>query len=342
VSEPASEADPAVERIADQAEMLGNRLAKNVRHLAKWSRRESVTCYRVYDCDIPELPLTIDRYLTEDGEHAVAWLWESKLERSRDWVRTMCGAIARTLGITDERLHFKVRARQEGTSQYERLHASGRRLKVQEGGLTFLVNLEDYLDTGLFLDHRVLRARVRAEAAGKDVLNLFAYTGAFSVHAAAGGARSTTTVDMSQTYLDWARDNFAANGLLGDAHHFVRADILQWLEPPTDLRWDLAIVDPPTFSNSKKMRGAFDVQRDHVPLLTAVIARMRPGGVVYFSTNHRRFKLDEAALAPVARLEELSALSVPFDFRDRKIHRSWRLSVAPHPEPRRSATRGGQ
>ena len=307
--------------------MLANRLAKNVRHLAKWARREAVTCYRVYDCDIPELPLTVDRYLAEDGAHAVAWLWESKIERSRAWVRAMCQAIAGTLGVADERLHLKVRARQEGSAQYEKLQASGQRLKVEEGGLTFLVNFEDYLDTGLFLDHRPLRARVRAEAAGKDVLNLFAYTGAFSVHAAQGGARSTTTIDMSQTYLDWARDNFAVNRLLGDAHHFVRADILQWLDTPTGTRWDLAIVDPPTFSNSKKMRASFDVQRDHVPLLGAVLGRMRPGGVVYFSTNHRRFKLDEEALTPLARIEELAAMSVPFDFRDRKIHRAWRLAL---------------
>lgn len=307
--------------------MLGNRLVKNLRHLAKWARREGITCFRVYDCDIPELPLTVDRYLTDDGEHAVAWLWEGKQARPRDWIAAVCQAIAAALDLPEAHLHLKVRARQEGLSQYEKLENSGQRLRVQEGGLTFLVNLEDYLDTGLFLDHRPLRARVRAEAAGKDVLNLFAYTGAFSVHAAAGGARSTTTVDMSQTYLDWARDNLAANGLTGDAHRFVRADILQWLETPTDQRWDLAIVDPPTFSNSKKMRASFDVQRDHAPLLLGVIARMRPGGVVYFSTNHRRFKLDEAALAPRARLEELSAISVPPDFRDRKIHRSWRLAL---------------
>jgi len=311
-----------------QSEMLGNRLAKNTRHLAKWARREGVSCYRVYDCDIPELPVTIDRYGTEDGEHALVALWESPVPRSREWVREMCQVIARSLGIEEHKLHLRVRARQEGLAQYERLQASGKRLRVKEAGLGFLVNLDDYLDTGLFLDHRVLRARLGAEAASKDVLNLFGYTGAFTVHAAAGGARSTTTLDLSQTYLDWARDNLAVNDLLGAAHHLVRADIAAWLEEAGGQRWDLAIVDPPTFSNSKKMRGTFEVQRDHVALLDRVRRLMRPRGVVYFSTNHRRFKPAPEAFAGFAKVLEISHESVPLDFRDRRIHRAWRLELA--------------
>jgi len=304
--------------------MLGNRIAKNARHLGKWSRRDGVSCYRVYDCDIPELPLTIDRY---GPEHALIAVWEDKVGRPREWLEAMCEVIARTLDVPRANLHLKVRARQEGLAQYERLAQADVRIRVLEDGLTFLVNLDDYLDTGLFLDHRVMRRRVRAEAAGKHVLNLFAYTGAFSVHAAAGGATTTTSVDLSQTYLDWARDNLAANGFREDRHQLLRADIVQWLEQPTSQRWDLAVVDPPTFSNSKKMRGVFDVQRDHAMLLRRVFERMSRGGVVYFSTNARRFKLAPDAFEGAAKVDDISKETVPVDFRDEKIHRAWRVQL---------------
>ena len=198
------------------------------------------------------------------------------------------------------------------------------RFVVHEGGSRFWVNLSDYLDTGLFLDHRVMRGLVRAEASGKDVLNLFAYTGAFTVHAAAGGACGTVTVDMSRTYLDWARDNLALNGLGGPHHHLVQADALRWLDEAPASRWDLVVCDPPTFSNSKRMEASFDVQRDHVRLLRAVLRVTRPGGVVYFSTNFRRFKPEPEAFEGT-RVLEISDRTVPEDFRDKRIHRAWRI-----------------
>lgn len=315
----------AAAKLAGQAEMLANRVAKNARHLARWAKREGVGCYRVYDCDIPELPLTIDRYDTSRGPHAAVWLWEgSGPPRAREWVAAMCEAIAATLVIPMADLHLKVRARQEGKAQYERLAESGERLTVREDGIAFLVNLEDYLDTGLFLDHRALRRRVRLEARGRDVLNLFAYTGAFSVHAAVGGARSTTTIDMSATYLDWARDNFVANGLAPGK--LVRADVLQWLVDANAAGvrdWDLVVLDPPTFSNSKKMRATLDVQRDHPELIGRSLALMRPGGVLYFSTNARKFRPDEETFRGA---EEITRATLPPDFRDDKIHRAWRLT----------------
>lgn len=308
--------------------MFANRLVKNARNLQRWAKREGVSCYRVYDCDIPELPLTVDRYGASDGVHALVAVWEGQRPRPDAWVEAMVEAVKRVLQIGSEAVHLKVRQRQEGLAQYEKLGGDRRRLVVQEGGLRFLVNLDDYLDTGLFLDHRPMRQMVREASAGKDVLNLFAYTGAFSVHAAAGGARSTTTVDLSQTYLDWATDNFRENGLLGAEHRFVRADIVRWLGEAPARSFDVAVVDPPTFSNSKKMLGTFDVQRDHATLLAHVRRLLRPGGTIWFSTNARRFKPEAAAFdgcEALAEVAEISARSVPFDFRDRKIHRAWRM-----------------
>jgi len=302
--------------------MLGNRLTKTLKHLSKWAKREQVECFRVYDADIPEIPLAIDRY----ADHAHVALYVSGVERSRAWLEAMCTTIAEVLVVPRAHVHLKDRAPQQGLTQYEKLAELNHRVIVREAGLKLIVNLDDYVDTGLFLDHRPMRAMVGAEARGKDVLNLFAYTGAFSVHAAAGGARSTTTVDMSQTYCDWARDNLSFNGFAGSAHTIIRADVLAWLDEPVSAQWDLVVVDPPTFSNSKRMRATWDVQRDHVGLLAAVMRRVRPGGVVYFSTNYRKFKPDEQAFG-AARAVEISARSVPPDFRDKKIHRAWRLSL---------------
>jgi len=328
VAEGASQGEHDEGRVAAQAEMFGNRLAKNARNLGRWARREGVSCYRVYDCDIPELPLTVDRYGTDGGVHALVAVWEGARPRADAWVEAMVDAVRRVLEVSADAVHLKVRQRQEGLAQYEKLGGERRRMVVHEGGLRFLVNLDDYLDTGVFLDHRPMRQMVRESSRDKDVLNLFAYTGAFSVHAAAGGARTTTTVDLSQTYLDWARDNFRENGLDGDAHRFVRADLVRWLADAPAKTFDVAVVDPPTFSNSKKMLGTFDVQRDHATLLSQVRRVLRPGGTIWFSTNARRFKPDPAAFEgcpALAEVTEISAKSVPFDFRDRKIHRAWRM-----------------
>ncbi len=319
--------------------MLGNRLAKTARHLGRWARREGVSCLRLYDCDIPEVPLAVDRY----GEAlVVAWYAPERPPEGpaaiepEAWLEVMLATISRTLETPRERIHARIRAPQRGDDRYRRLAPAPALAIVDEGGLAFEVDLAGHVDVGLFLDHRPLRAEVRGLSANADVLNLFCYTAAFSVHAAAGGARSTTSVDLNATYLAMARRNLELNGFRdGERHQLIRADVLAWLaETPATPRFDLAVVDPPTFSNSKKMAGVFDVQRDHVPLLDAVLRRMRPGGQVFFSTNHRRFRPDLSALSPrpprsppLASVTEISARTVPPDFRDKRIHRAFHLQL---------------
>lgn len=308
----------------EQAEIFARRLAARARHLRRWPKR-GITCYRLYDRDVPEIPLIVDRY--EDCLHMAEY--ERPHDRSpaehADWLDLMAKTAADTLEVPRKNVFMKRRERQRGTNQYERFAEQGRTLVVNEGGLKFRVNLSDYLDTGLFLDHRITRSLVREAAADKRFLNLFGYTGSFTVYAAAGGATATTTVDLSNTYLDWAHDNMRLNSLAGGAHRFVRDDASSFLKfHRPGPAYDLAVVDPPTFSNSKKTDDIWDIQRDHTGLLNHVVELMSPGGVIYFSTNSRRFKLDEGALANVS-IREISRQTVPEDFRNRRIHRCWRM-----------------
>jgi len=306
---------------AAQAEMLANRLRKRSRHLARWARRTGVSCYRVYDCDIPEIPLVVDWY--EGRLHVSAYARAGDPVRDDAWLDEMTAAAASALGVAREDAFAKRRAGQPGATQYGRLGDARATFTVREAGLLFLVNLSDYVDTGLFLDHRETRARVAAEAAGKRVLNLFCYTGAFTVHAAARGAAATTSVDLSKTYLEWAGENLRLNALAGPKHELVRADALEFLARDTG-PYDLAVLDPPTFSNSKKMRESFDVQRDHVALVNATLRRLAPGGVLWFSTNFRRFKLDSPALEASA-IEDVSRETLPEDFPDPRTRFCWRM-----------------
>ncbi|MEZ4707649.1 MAG: class I SAM-dependent methyltransferase [Caldilineaceae bacterium] len=311
--------------------VLANRLRKRQRHLRKWARRSEVSCYRLYERDIPEYPLIVDWY---EGE-AVVWLYE----RTRDETDAQAMAfqaqalieIQEGLALKPAQIFVKERQRQQGNSQYERLAQSGQVRIVQEQGLRFEVNLSDYLDTGLFLDHRNTRARVRSEAQGQSVLNLFAYTGSFTCYALDGGARATTTVDLSQTYCDWARRNLSHNGFAESAEHrIVQADCLAFLaeERQRRARYDLIICDPPTFSNSKRMaQSSFDVVRDHPRLIVDCANLLDAGGVLYFSTNARRFALDERALQRNLQIEELTPQSLPEDFRNTHIHRCWRMAI---------------
>ena len=329
--------------VARVAEMLANRVRKNVRHLGKWARREGVTCWRVYDRDIPELPLTIDRY--EDAL-VVADLRrfagdepdpdaddDGAKPRATDdpgWLDAMVEAARGAVGVAE--VHRKRRVRQAGRregQQYERVGEAGAWREVGEGGRRFWVNLSDYLDTGLFLDHRITRARFAAEAGGKRVLNLFAYTGAFTVYAATAGAISSTSVDLSKTYTEWAARNWRANAIDDAAHARVHADVRRFLADArtSGTRWDLAIVDPPTFSSSARMDYTWDIQRDHAALLADVAHVMSPSGVIWFSTNRRRFSLDPAAAPPGATVVDLTAATIPPDFRDPKIHHAYRLSL---------------
>lgn len=304
--------------------MLANRLARMFRHWRKWARRNEITCFRIYEKDIPDQPLIVDWY---DGRVLVYAMHRKKDEtpEQRDaWLEEVASEVKEGLQVTEEQLFFKERKRQKGLAQYERLANERQEFIVTEGGHQFIVNLSDYLDTGLFLDHRNTRKIVQNEAAGKRMLNLFAYTGSFSVYAAAGGAVSTTTVDISNTYLDWARRNFELNQLDPGRNRLERADVLRWLPDAIQARrqFDLIVCDPPTFSNSKKMAGFFDVDSQHPVVINQCLELLTPNGMLYFSTNSRSFKLREDALAPCQVLE-ISKLTVPEDFRNERIHRCW-------------------
>ena len=308
--------------------MLANRLRKNLRHLGKWARREGVTCYRLYDADLPEYALAVDLYeeWAHVQEYAAPPTVDPVLAQAR--LADAMAVIPDALEKPTDHVVLKVRRRQKGLAQYERQAATGRFREVREGGLRFLVNLTDYLDTGLFLDHRPTRALIRSLVSGGRFLNLFAYTGAATVHAAAGGAASTMTVDMSSVYLDWARRNMALNGFAeGRAHRFIRADCLAWLASPHAERYHVIFVDPPTFSNSKRMGEAtFDVQRDHVGLLRSIVPLLARGGLILFSNNLRHFKLHRSAF-PDLTVEEITHSTIPPDFqRNPKIHNCWKIA----------------
>jgi len=318
--------------VTSPSEMFGNRLAKRWKHLRTWARRDGVTCFRVYDRDIPEVPLTVDWYEGRAvvGDRRKLGLLTEEVEEA--WLDAMLDAAAPVLGVARDALFVKRRApkRHRDGDQYERTGDAGAWFVVSEGDRRFHVNLSDYLDTGLFLDHRITRARVAAEAAHKRVLNLYCYTGAFTVHAAAGGAASSTSVDLSRTYLDWAQRNFELNAIDPRRHEVVQADIRDFLTDAAarGLRWDLAVVDPPTFSNSKRMDYVFDVQRDHGALLTATARVLAPGGVVWFSTNRKRFALDEDAVRGWD-VVDVTRETIPTDFRDATAHRAWRMVPSP-------------
>ncbi|OHX16144.1 oxidoreductase [Chromobacterium amazonense] len=306
---------------------FANRLAKNYKHYAKWARRQGLDAWRVYDKDVPQFPFAVDIYGGKVHLQEYDTGWEMGDDEYRAWIDGVAAAIEQVTGIPAAAVTLKNRRRQKGVSQYEKVGREGDDFVVEEFGQRFIVNLDRYLDTGLFLDHRNTRKRVREEAAGKRFLNLFAYTGSFTVYAGAGGAVSSETVDMSNTYQDWSRRNFELNGLDLDKHQLVRADVFQYLEQAVDegKQFDLIVMDPPTFSNSKKMRDILDVQRDHVWLIDYAMALLAPGGWLYFSNNLRTFQLDER-LSDDYQIRDISAQSVPEDFRNRKIHQCWRIS----------------
>jgi 23S rRNA (guanine2445-N2)-methyltransferase / 23S rRNA (guanine2069-N7)-methyltransferase len=315
-----------------QAEMFANRLRKNLKKLSKWAKQNQVACYRLYDADLPEYAVAVDVY---QGEKTWVNVQEYESPKSIDphkanqRLTAAMVEIPRVLNIPSEQVFLKIRRKQKNTEQYEKQAETGRFYVVEEGGCKFWVNFEDYLDTGLFLDHRPMRLLIHTQAKGKRFLNLFAYTASASVHAAVGGAVSSLTVDMSNTYLDWAKRNFDLNTISGD-HKLLRANCLEWLaeqaSKPVKLQFDLIFLDPPTFSNSKKMGEAFDIQADHVPLLRHAVSLLADQGILYFSTNFRRFKLDNEALDDL-RIENITAATIAEDFaRDAKIHYCWRIS----------------
>ncbi|MFW1676171.1 bifunctional 23S rRNA (guanine(2069)-N(7))-methyltransferase RlmK/23S rRNA (guanine(2445)-N(2))-methyltransferase RlmL [Pontibacter sp. JAM-7] len=306
--------------LSQGAQMFANRLQKNRKQLSRWIKKEGVECYRVYDADIPEYNVAVDLY--GDKVQVQEYAPPKKIDAVKAFARLqeVMQAVPVTLQVAPEQVILKQRKRQQGSSQYEKQGESHRFFEVMEHGCRLLVNLHDYLDTGLFLDHRAMRRRLQAEAAGKDVLNLFCYTATASVHAAVGGARSTTSVDMSATYLNWAKRNLELNGFTGEAHQLVQSDCVKWLHQQRQPAYDLIFLDPPTFSNSKRMQGVFDVQRDHVELVEQSMRLLKPGGVLYFSNNYRQFTLDEAALSAYD-ISNITGQTLDPDFKGQhKIH----------------------
>jgi 23S rRNA (guanine2069-N7)-methyltransferase / 23S rRNA (guanine2445-N2)-methyltransferase len=304
--------------------MVANRLRKNLRNLGRWARREGVSCYRLYDADLPEYAVAVDLYgeLVHVQEYAPPKSIDPHQAKVR--LREALAAVRAVLEVPRERVFLKVRQQQKGKEQYRKLAASGEFHEVREGECRLLVNLRDYLDTGLFLDHRPTRQLLGELAAGRDFLNLFAYTGTATVHAALGGAASTTSVDLSRTYLDWARRNLELNGLSGPHHRLLQDDCREWLKRETR-RYGLIFLDPPTFSNSKRMDGTFDVQRDHVELLSAAAALLSEDGILIFSTNHRQFRLDQEALSGLL-IADITRQTIPPDFaRNQRIHQCWKI-----------------
>jgi len=304
---------------------FANRLRKNFKSLQKWASKSDVECYRIYDRDLPEYNLAVDIYgkWLHIQEYAPPKTVDEELAKTR--FNEALDAVKEIFGVRSNRIFFKRRQRQRGKQQYMKQADSGRFHEVREGSGYFLVNFTEYLDTGLFLDHRPIRNMIGGMAAGKSFLNLFGYTGTATVHAALGGARSTTTVDLSNRYLQWARCNLSLNGLGEKTNILVQDDVLEWLRADKG-NYDLIFIDPPTFSNTKKEKRVFDVQKDHVDLITRGMARLAEGGVLFFSTNSRKFVLAEE-ISSQFMVKDISKDSIPHDFaRNPRIHRCWQIS----------------
>jgi 23S rRNA G2069 N7-methylase RlmK/C1962 C5-methylase RlmI len=348
------------DKTASQAQMFANRLQKRFRHLKKWAQRTSVGVFRLYDRDIPEIPLVLDFYgdCNKPADAALCGaLYKRPYEKDENeeekWLCTMTETAAAALGINTERIFFKQRQKQKGLSQYEKISEKRFEKIAGEGGLSFKVNLSDYLDTGLFIDRRLLRAIVRAESGGKKVLNLFSYTGSFSVYAADGGALSTDSVDLSNTYLNWARENFSLNSFsasvfqlwdffkggeadkdLSCAHKLIRADVLEFLEKAKTAgkKWDIIVLDPPGFSNSKKMTDDFDLQHDLTELLGKCLKLLSQTGKIFLSVNIKRSaptitELEDSLRPYMANLHvtDLGEKLIDEDFKGKKTPKAFVL-----------------
>jgi len=311
------------------AEDYANRLRKNVKKLEKWARQEGIECYRIYDADLPDYNVAVDRY----GDWVIIQEYAPPKtidpHKARQRLFDVISATLSVLQLPADRLIMKTRERQKGKAQYQKLSEKGDYFEVKEFNARFWVNLTDYLDTGLFLDHRIARKMLGQMSQGKDFLNLFAYTGTASVHAGLGGARSTTTVDMSRTYLEWAERNLRLNGLTGRQHRLMQADCLSWLNE-SDENFDLIFIDPPTFSNSKRMEESFDVQRDHMMLMRNLKRLLRRGGTIMFSNNKRGFKMDMDGLKALGlQAQDITQKTQSQDFaRNRQIHNCWLITHA--------------
>lgn len=306
--------------------MFRNRLLKVYRHLSKQAKRLNISCFRIYDHDIPEFPFCVERY--DDKLYVAEYKRNHRMtdEAHEEWLQKSLDIITETIQVDPEKLFLKLRYRKPGRlGQYQKTNTQKQEFVIEEFGLKFIINLSDYLDTGLFLDHRTTRQLIRQESEGKKVLNLFAYTGSFSVYAAAGGATSVISVDLSKTYLDWARKNFHLNGFKeGAQFQFLQADVLAFLESAPIRDIDLVILDPPTFSNSKRMDDFLDIQRDYAKLINQCLAIMKNGAALYFSTNYRRFVLDPEIIDTTS-IKDVTRQTTPFDFQDKLERYCYRL-----------------
>ncbi|MDD5680008.1 MAG: class I SAM-dependent methyltransferase [Candidatus Omnitrophica bacterium] len=312
------------EKTQHHAEILANRIRKRFRHLSKHFRRQNIDCFRLYDWDIKEVRAVVDWY----AGHAVIAEYV-RLQTGPEWLPQMAKAVAEALNLPPENVHFKRRqTKTKKGPRYKRISYEGKRFEVRERDLRFWVNLDDFLDTGLYSDHRDTRVIIRKLAAEKDFLNLYAYTGAFTCAAAAGGARTTVTVDRSSTHLKWAKDNLELNNLWGPRHSLVQSDVMQFLKQAhrQGKRFTLAFVDPPSFFNDLNRGVSFDINRDHPALIRDVLKVMAPGALVFFSTNHQRFEPRLDGL-PVRDLAEITQATIPEDYRNRQVHRCWRMTA---------------
>lgn len=306
--------------------MFRNRLTKVYRHIGKQAKRLGIACYRVYDHDLPEFPFCIEFY--GDKLYVAEYKRRHNMteEEHDEWMEKSIDVICEILSVTKENIFLKLRQRKPGRlGQYQKFDEVQHEFVIEENDLKFIVNLSDYLDTGLFLDHRLTRERVRVEAKDKKVLNLFAYTGSFSVYAAAGGAAEVVTVDLSKTYLNWAERNMQLNEFLSQAKYiFIHADVLQYLKTLPPDYFDLIIMDPPTFSNSKRMEDFLDIQRDHIELINDCMAGLKAGGILYFSTNFRRFVLDKKSIKADS-VKDITKATTPFDFEGKLFRWCFRI-----------------
>lgn len=295
--------------------MFRNRLVKVYRHLGKQAKRQAISCYRVYDHDLPEFPFCIEIY----GEKLYVAEYKRQHGMSEEahdsWMEQSLEIVSEVTGVAKENIFLKLRQRKPGRlGQYQKYDAVQNEFEVEENGLKFIVNLGDYLDTGLFLDHRITRQMVREQSKDKKVLNLFAYTGSFSVYAASGGADEVVTVDLSKTYLSWAERNMQLNGFSdSNKYKFIHADVKQYLDTLPAGHFDIIVMDPPTFSNSKRMDDILDIQRDHASLINGCLRTLKPGGLLYFSTNSRKFVLENEKIN-AASVKDITKATTPFDF----------------------------
>jgi 23S rRNA (cytosine1962-C5)-methyltransferase len=301
--------------MSDKLQMFENRLLKVYKHKSKLARRQNVSCYRVYDHDLPEFPFALELY--EDKIYLAEYLRRHGMDEEQHdaWLQQCKEVINKIIEVPLDKIYDRQRRKMHHRNQqYEKLNVQEEYFTVEENGLKFLVNLTDYLDTGLFLDHRTTRQIVRAESKGKRMLNLFCYTGSFSVYAAAGEAASVSSVDLSKTYLKWAEDNMIIN-LFKDKekYQFIHADVKQYLKTLKRDSFDLVVMDPPTFSNSKRMKDFLDIQRDHVEMLNDVLAATSAGGVIYFSTNFTKFVIEKESIN-ATEIKDITKATTPFDF----------------------------